>query len=925
MFDHMVSDGSVCDLCFQNKVVEKWAESKKKATSSGSRSEDPKGIFTFERAWRVRCSEVHVLASRAENRSRIAKKKLVMADTIMFSELKKPVDTEEDFVSGQWIRSFLQKLVCKELKRRMPTEPLRIVLQFCGVPCSWHNEQCTLAEFSAYIARDVMAHIDLAAEARVKPVQKKDDTVVVVDDCDSDDAVLKNPNVVELADVGGYSSDDIEDDAGDAPGDYAPDFPMEHPSEIFAVVLCKDALAKIATKEKLSHADKQLRALHKAYSSFFSDENRDDITFSGWGLKFSKEEFNSRIAIQGVNIANQKKHMGTEEINLEDDGDSWLPLISDEAAVPTVVDMPVLMQGPAAVASHLLKKAKCTEEQIDAVALLALSLQKRFDERPEKSTHFLPCGTLGNNHRAIWLGGGGVGKTRTLEKVVEPLAVAFFGEGGYCATAQSNAAAQNLGKRGRTLHNANGLLMTDNLKMNTLFLNPQSQKKMNFLAVPLGVDVIDELGCVSGPLLHADALRKTYGRAQQYKLDTARYMSPQETWGRMPCKLLCGDFYQLPPVPESSSLLDNSATQRYEHLQGCKLLADMEYVFEFRNMRRFTDPRLVKVLEAMRVPGGQEISDDCWKAICNTELKPDDDRLAGKRGWYEAAYEWRIVTLVMHAQTKADAKSANATLFYIQAVDKPSVQFDESDFLELRGHSNVSSSARLVTVLPLFIGMNIVLSESLLPPKFVRGTAATVVGIQPQEDEPDAFTRASVTHSHCVVLKRMPRCVFVKIPDCDEIFLDNGSFTGDSRGVLAIVPVRRKWKFKPKSYKTAVDIVRTQIPLLPRNQVTLHGMQGKTADPGYIAHWSFPQNLKPAQLWLAHYVHLSRPRSFETLLCHGLPCRKVIQGGPPKRITDAFDVLFKNKIASTQEACKVARTTLDSRLGYRFGACTPSE
>ena len=70
-----------------------------------------------------------------------------------------------------------------------------------------------------------------------------------------------------------------------------------------------------------------------------------------------------------------------------------------------------------------------------------------------------------------------------------------------------------------------------------------------------GIDVIDELGCVSGSLLHADALRKTYGRSLRFNLQTTQYMKPQETWGRMPAKLLCGDFYQLPPVPASASLL----------------------------------------------------------------------------------------------------------------------------------------------------------------------------------------------------------------------------------------------------------------------------------------------------------------------------------------------------------------------------------
>ena len=82
------------------------------------------------------------------------------------------------------------------------------------------------------------------------------------------------------------------------------------------------------------------------------------------------------------------------------------------------------------------------------------------------------------NHRAIWLGGGGIGKTRTLKLVVEPLATTFFGGDGYLATAQSNHAAHNLGTRGRTIHSANGIMAMDSLQTAKLRLNPASQKKM---------------------------------------------------------------------------------------------------------------------------------------------------------------------------------------------------------------------------------------------------------------------------------------------------------------------------------------------------------------------------------------------------------------------------------------------------------------
>ena len=101
-------------------------------------------------------------------------------------------------------------------------------------------------------------------------------------------------------------------------------------------------------------------------------------------------------------------------------------------------------------------------------------------------------------------------------------------------------------------------------------------------------------------------------------------MKPAETWGRMPCKILSGDFYQLPPVPASKSLLPKPTKQSYEHLQGRKLLMDMEYVVDFVQMKRFDDPLLVEVLEAMRTLGGKKISEKAWGAIKATEIKAGD-------------------------------------------------------------------------------------------------------------------------------------------------------------------------------------------------------------------------------------------------------------------------------------------------------------
>jgi hypothetical protein len=655
-----------------------------------------------------------------------------------------------------------------------------------------------------------------------------------------------------------------------------------------------------------------------------------------------------------------------------DDGDAFLPNSSaSQPAEPAIVPLPLAVQGPAAVAWKLCIDAKCTEEQIDAVALLALSLQKRFDARPDKSTVRLPLATAANNHRAVWLGGGGVGKTRTLQLVVQPLAETYFGPEGYAAAAQSNHAAQNLGNRSRTLHAANGLLMTDSLQTARLRLNAQTQKKMDRLVGDLGVDVTDELGCVPGELLHADALRKTYGRCLRHNIDATMYMKPSETWGRMPVKILSGDFYQLPPVPATASLLAPPVKQSYEHQQGRKLLMDMEYVIDFVKMQRFDDPLLVEVLEAMRTRGGKKISNKAWEALKATviqrsasqparatggapqpaqvggtnggdqrgasepaqaaEIHGFDPRLAGARNWYECAYEWRIVSYAMHAHARLNAKAAGKLLFYIPAIDAPTARMTKDDFDEMRGLPNIGITAKLPGILPIFVGMEMILTESYLPPRIVRGAPVTVVDIELHPEEPPLSGRQTIAAHGCVLLHYMPKCIYVCVQGCTDVFLGTagsavvqpgasdplGPSTGasqpgvrDLKGILAVLPTSRPWKFKGKGMESAVSVSRTQCPLLPRKQCTLHGVQGTTADPGFIAHWKFPKGLKKESVWLAYYVSLSRPRGFSRLLSHGLPDRSIIEAGPPESIAEALDELFTEKITATKAACAQARATM---------------
>ena len=65
---------------------------------------------------------------------------------------------------------------------------------------------------------DVVVHVDLAAEARVKVPTKKPDVEVDEDsDSDSEEKRQKKQSMIELVDVGGGSASDVEDETDDAP------------------------------------------------------------------------------------------------------------------------------------------------------------------------------------------------------------------------------------------------------------------------------------------------------------------------------------------------------------------------------------------------------------------------------------------------------------------------------------------------------------------------------------------------------------------------------------------------------------------------------------------------------------------------------------------------------------------------------------
>ena len=66
----------------------------------------------------------------------------------------------------------------------------------------------------------------------------------------------------------------------------------------------------------------------------------------------------------------------------------------------------------------------------------------------------------------------------------------------------------------------------------------------------------------------------------------------------------------------------------------------------------------------------------------------------------------------MHAQAKLDAHDAGQLLFYVPAVDRPAARLAKADVDEMRAEPNIGVTAKMPGLLPLFVGMEVMLTET---------------------------------------------------------------------------------------------------------------------------------------------------------------------------------------------------------------------
>ena len=648
---------------------------------------------------------------------------------------------------------------------------------------------------------------------------------------------------------------------------------------------------------------------------------------------------------QDVLIAAAKKAL--KDMAGADDLDDTISMLVDPPTDPAVavVDLPLVAQGPGFYAKHLLEKADCNAEQSDVVALIAEMLQRRWG-RVQQQAGFadgalmaLPTDVHGEVCSILLLGGGGCGKTYLLQKVITPLLQAYFPTGkGLLPLAPANAPARLLG--GRTLHAAMGLTPASSLQTHALFPTGDALIRLQRLLEPLGGVAIDEIGQGAARLLHATALRSAAARAPMLKLNLADYMTPQNFFGAMPLLLLQGDFLQLPPIPNHNSLLNLSPDAAYEHRQGVAILQRVRYVCELKQMKRFTDPDLVTLLQIMRTPGGAPIPDRIWDRLEATRLDDDDDDPGGASqpadgdaqkadvpggaaqpadvlpmqqaaDYVFAAYSWPLVTIAMHVSARRTAAAAGSVLYYAQAVDQPSHSLTREHYWKMTQEPNLTKTKKIPGVAALHVGQRVKLTTVILPPHLVPEATGVVVGIDLHPAEPPIVHQPMLAEAGCVVLKFVPRAVYVRMDGVSARYLPDAPETPmDMTGVIAVKPIARTWSYEPEHGAGAVPVRRTGTPLVPVKAATLYGLQGMTADPGLLAAWHMPPRLPAATRWLAFYVMLSRARSLDVLRSIGLPDREILEGGPPAELTATETKLFHDRIVTTRLAVLAARLYL---------------
>ena len=876
-----------------------------------------KNEWSCAKAWRGKRTRIEHLAEKARTKDAAAIKQHSILDCIEFRTWL-PDHEEQQSLKACALRTVVREIVVALL----PAQCLDVVASFlcCCHTCilldSGASEHCNdpehklacvslhagrrinqpfLSEYCARLAKKVSTNMDLTAEARTKPRQPgvSKDSVLTDSDLDADDD--KDPDVF-LGNHPNMDEDDVNDAFDDSDlVDIKPKFPISAGTNASNIAFRMDTINAALTAKKRSVMQQNICSCFETFKPLFEQSYalpQDCVDTPG--LCF-RSDFAEALCSQKAWIHKQK-HDTAEPDFMDTQGEH--PLQHDDLE-PSIIQMPP-DTNPATYAWELLVTNTASQDQIDFLALLTLPMENMWHEKP-LGQNSLTGLQLNQVCRIVGLGGGGCGKSWLLNRMIAPLIGRFFsGQNAYVPLCATNAGARHI--NGRTLHTACGLNASSSMKTSALQLSHDTRKKMQTFYENTSCLAIDEISQVAAPLLHALSLRCSLAREISHKLQLQDYLKNTQTFGACFAVLLLGDFLQLPPVPESASLLHPVRYTSYEQQQARALMATFDYVFEFTSAKRFSDPYLKEILHSMR--NGCPISDAAWEALKKTRVLPNDPRLNSCPDHYECAYSWEIVAMAQQLRAKQSAKRCKQILYYIQAVDKPSRSCSEKEHSLLLQTASLSDTQKLMGLLPLHKHQRVRLTKKVSAPQLVQEREGHICGIEFRSEDlhwTDEERQKTLECGH-YICKALPLAVYVKIDDFNEEILPG------QPGVVAIVP--NSAKFQATIKKEKISVQRHQIPLAPAQVKTIHSMQGSTADPGLVAHWNLPPQLGEASAWLSHYVLLSRVRSLQCLLSLSLPNRKQLESGPPDDLKQRLHEMFHSKIQTTHQAAKEARQKL---------------
>ena len=104
-------------------------------------------------------------------------------------------------------------------------------------------------------------------------------------------------------DIGGGSTDDVIEETEDIPLNEVSSFPVHDPQRIMGFAFQREDLQTIASKGRLSHSDKQLQSLDRAYAVMLAQNfTKQNVGSNLWGMSL-REKHGDMMALQTRSIA----------------------------------------------------------------------------------------------------------------------------------------------------------------------------------------------------------------------------------------------------------------------------------------------------------------------------------------------------------------------------------------------------------------------------------------------------------------------------------------------------------------------------------------------------------------------------------------------------------------------------------------------